>query len=566
MSYLLNFKIKIYRSFEKFILPVVEKIIRKNSNKYKNIESNPEKYKIGFAILSYERSNYLKVCLSSLYKSKIGGLDITFFIIDDGSKDESIKKIINEHNPENFKVVRVFEKKGPNNAGAAINRAIKLMLKHDNYDLLGWADPDCLFHPDWLIETLQICLWAIKNHKENIIGPFTSFNSSDILLHRIYGKYRSPFGEYVVKRQAGMLNYFMLKSDWDNYGPFEESDSDETKMTNKLSKKFIRNISTNNSYVEHIGQESILNNWRIAKKERAAYGENLIPLGWPIEIENYKNLGYYKNLNKNVSIAEGVSSKLELEVFIPCLEKDLLNLERNIKNIYKYLKHPIKRINIVSPENKLIQDFCKKNDVNFIDELDVLNLKKSELKYIVNNIDRNGWLYQQLLKYSFDLISETENYLVIDADTILTKSQVYENEGKLVLLISDEYHIPYFNNYYKLTGQVPKSKLSSVTHSMLFNKTILNNLKSHIEEYNKLNWIDAIISNIDKNELSGFSEFETYGLWVFDNFSDKYIREYYFNKSLKQSKIELLNKIENEYQKNEIIRSVSFHKYIFNYI
>jgi hypothetical protein len=166
------------------------------------------------------------------------------------------------------------------------------------------------------------------------------------------------------------------------------------------------------------------------------------------------------------------------------------------------------------------------------------------------------------MQFSFDLISETENYLVIDADTILTKSQVYENDGKFVLLISDEYHIPYFNNYYKLTGQVPKSKLSSVTHSMLFNKTILNNLKSHIEEYNKLNWIDSIISNIDKNELSGFSEFETYGLWVLDNFSDKYIREYYFNKSLKQSKIELLNKIENEYQNNEIIRSVSFHKYI----
>ena len=562
MSYLLNFKIKIYRSFEKFILPVIEKIIRKNSNKYRNIETNPEKYKIGFAILSYERSNYLQVCLSSLYKSKIGGLDITFFIIDDGSKDESIKKIINEHNPENFKVVRVFEKKGPNNAGAAINRATKLMLKHDNYDLIGWADPDCLFHPDWLIETLQICLWAIKNHKENIIGPFTSFNSSDILLHRIYGKYRSPFGEYVVKRQAGMLNYFMLKSDWDTYGPFEESDSDETKMTHKLSKKFIRNISTNNSYVEHIGQESILNNWRIAKKERAAYGENLIPLGWPIEIENYKNLGYYKNINKNVSIGDGVISNLEIEVFIPCIEKDLKNLERNINNIVKYLNHPIRRINIVSPENKFIQDFCKKNKVNFIDEKKILNLEKSKLNYVVNNIDRNGWLYQQLLKYSFDLFSETENYLVIDADTILTKSQVYENEGKLVLLISDEYHIPYFNNYYKLTGKIPKSKLSSVAHSMLFNKKVLNHLKCHIEEYNKLNWIDSIISNIDKSELSGFSEFETYGLWVIENFNNLYVREYYFNKSIKQSKIKILDKIENNSNMNEIIRSVSFHKYI----
>ena len=69
MSYILNFKIKIYRTFEKFILPVIEKIKRKISNKYKNIETNPENYKIGFAILSYERSDYLKICLSTLYKT-----------------------------------------------------------------------------------------------------------------------------------------------------------------------------------------------------------------------------------------------------------------------------------------------------------------------------------------------------------------------------------------------------------------------------------------------------------------------------------------------------------------
>lgn len=561
MSYILNLKHKIYRIYEKILLPIIDSIARLKSNRYKNIESDPYKWKIAFAILSYERINYLKVCLSTLYKTNLNGLNITFFIIDDGSKDENIKKLIEEPSPIEFKVIRIFEKKGPNNAGAAINRAIKIMLKHNDYDLLGWADPDCLFHPDWLIKTLQISLWAIKNHKKNIIGPFTSFNSSDKLLHRIYGNYKSPYGDYVVKRQAGMLNYFLFKFDWDSFGPFDESDSDETKMTNKLSKHFIRNMSTSESYVEHIGQDSILNNWRHTKKIRAAYGVNLVKNNWPNEINLFKNLGFYKNINQNFSLSENISSNLELEIFIPCIEKDLKILELNIKNIYKFLKHPIKRINIVSPNNKIIVNFCKKNKINFIDENEILKNDKNKFSYTVNDIDRSGWLYQQLLKYSFDSFSETENYLVIDADTILTKSQVYEYNGKLVLLMSDEYHIPYFENYYKLTGLIPKSNLSSVAHSMIFNKEILKKLKSHIEKINNLNWIDSIIKNIDKKELSGFSEYETYGLWVIENFNDLYIREYFFNKSLKMNQLKYLTKLSDN-QNNEILRSVSFHKYI----
>lgn len=562
MTYFLDLKIKVYKIYEKFILPLIDKILNKFSKRYKNIETDPTKYKIGFAILSFERSNYLRICLSTLYKTNLKNIDITFFLIDDGSKDKDVKSLINAPTPDNFKVVKIFEKKGPNNAGAAINRAIKIMINHDNFDLLGWADPDCLFHPDWLIKTLQIALWAVKNHRGNIVGPFTSFNSSDTLLHRIYGSYKSPFGKYVVKRQAGMLNYFLFKFDWDSFGPFEESDSDESIMTNKLSKKFIRNLSTYNSYVEHIGQNSILNIWRDTKKSRAAYGLNLINNGWPNELDEYKNLGYYKNINKNISMGNGVVSNLELEIFIPCLEKDLINLELNITNIYKFLKHPIKRINIVSPRNKLIENFCKKNNVNYIFENEILDKNKLKINYKVNKYDRSGWLYQQLLKYSFDSISETENYLVIDADTILTIPQVYENSGKYILLISDEYHEPYFENYFKLTGIIPKSNLSSVAHSMIFNKIVLKNLKTHIEEHNKLNWIDSIISNIDKNELSGFSEYETYGQWVLENYSELYIREYFFNKSLRSNQRKLNTNI---FERNEtdIIRSVSFHKYIY---
>lgn len=97
------------------------------------------KLKIGFAILSYERAGYLEKCLDSLYMSDFSNLDVTILISDDGSKNPLVKQIINRPAPESLKVIRYFSEKGPNNAGAAINKAMNYLLKLDNFDLIGWG-------------------------------------------------------------------------------------------------------------------------------------------------------------------------------------------------------------------------------------------------------------------------------------------------------------------------------------------------------------------------------------------------------------------------------------------
>jgi hypothetical protein len=530
--------------------------IFKNKNK---CSENIFSYNIGFAILSYERPEYLRFCLSTLYKTDISNIKITFFIIDDGSVNKEIKQIINNPSPVNFKVHRLFELKGKNNAGAAINRAIKIMKSYDRFDIVGWADPDCLFHPQWLIKTLKICLWAKNNHKQNLLGPFTSFNSSDHDFHKIKGTYSSPFGNYVVKRQAGMLNYFMFIHDWEKYGPFEESDSDETTMTNKLSRNLIRNISTETSYVEHIGQDSILNIWRENKINRAVYGMKLAKLGWTEELNHFKNLGFYKDVLKNVSFGENVFSNEKLDIFIPCTIKDLDNLPLCIEGIKKNLAHPIGTINVVAPDDFIIKKLCNSINVNFIDEKSVISLDKKTIKYSLKGYDRSGWLYQQILKYSLDEFTLHKNYLVVDSDTILIRPQKYEHNGKLLLQVSDEFHKTYFDVYSKITKLKPTSLLSSVAHSMIFNKKILKELKHEISKVNNKNWIEAIIENTDKNDLSGFSEYETYGLWTHDKYNSIIYREYFFNKFLSTKKKFDLESLTSLFGKQ--YKSVSIHKY-----
>ncbi len=239
--------------------------------------------KIGMAVLSYERPEYLELCLKTLFKTKLYDYDITFLISDDGSLDHRVKKIINRKRAKSYKIVRYFTSKGHDFWGSAFNKAIRKLMEIDNFDIIGSCDSDAVFHPEWLDMTMKICLWAKAHHKDHILGPFSSFNSSDYVFHKILGTYDSPFGKYVVKERMGALNYFYTMEDFLKLGFFVGDKNDETIMTEKFKRLQVRNFSTYTSYVDHIGQESVLNRWRPVAVKEAVYGMNLIKEGWTID-------------------------------------------------------------------------------------------------------------------------------------------------------------------------------------------------------------------------------------------------------------------------------------------
>ena len=103
------------------------------------------RFKIGYAVLAYERPEYLEHSLNSLFCSNIDGYDITFLLQDDGSEDPRVKEILNKERNVKYKIVRYFSPKGPNNAGAAINKALKKLMELDDFDIVGWGDPDALY-------------------------------------------------------------------------------------------------------------------------------------------------------------------------------------------------------------------------------------------------------------------------------------------------------------------------------------------------------------------------------------------------------------------------------------
>jgi len=262
-----------------FISSTHEKIIINLKINFKLTKTLPDNFKIGMAVLAFERPEYLELCLNSLYKTKLYDYDLTILIQDDGSKDPRVKNIIEKRRNPNIKTIKYYTVKGPNNAGAAINKAVKKLITIENFDIIGWCDSDCLHHPEWLDKTIKIARWAKINHKQHILGPFSSFNSSDSS-HKILGAYSSPFGDYIVKKQMGMLNYFYYKEDLLKLGFFEENENDEMLMTKKLNKLRVRNFCTKTSYVEHLGEDSILNKWRVTPVKKAVHALNPVVGGW----------------------------------------------------------------------------------------------------------------------------------------------------------------------------------------------------------------------------------------------------------------------------------------------
>jgi glycosyltransferase involved in cell wall biosynthesis len=518
----------------------------------------PGNFKIAYAILAYERPEYLECCLDSLFKTKLYNYDIDFYIIDDGSSNERVSKIINKTRDGRYKVIRVFTQKGPNNAGAAINKALKIMSTSDNYDIIGWGDPDAIYNPEWLHMTMQVCLWAKKNHFRHVLGPFSSFNSSDVDFHVQIGQYSSPYGDYCVKRQMGMLNYFYFKKDLELLGYFDENKDDETMMTNRFESMLVRNFCTKNSYLEHIGQDSVLNQWRDHKVYRAVYGLNLAKEDWPESLAKFGTLGFFKDVQGRKTFGSEKSSNLKIDVLIPAAQKDYATLPLVVDSILKNVKHPLGCIHIVSNDNSQIRGICRNSNCSFVNELDLVPFDREKIRYIVDGVDRSGWLLQQFIKLSCDKLGK-KDLLICDADTIFVTPQVFELEGKYVLLHSDEFHIPYFNVYKMLTNLPIFSCISCVTHHMLFNTAFLHSLLTHIEDQHNEAWYDAILNNVDYLESSGFSEYELYGQWIMGFYKDNISREYWFNKPLTLDKLPSLQHLESLYAKK--FRSVSLHSY-----
>lgn len=251
-------------------------------------------------------------------------------------------------------------------------------------------------------------------------------------------------------------------------------------------------------------------------------------------------------------------SKTKIDVLIPAIEKDSGTLPYVIDAIRKHVKHPIGSIMIVSPNSQKIKNICRHKGCRFINETAVLPITKKHIHYRSRKWDKSGWLYQQLLKLGGDSLGSQKFYLVIDADTVLIRPHRFRTDGKTVFYCRNWSQNEYFKTYKKLLGTKASSPVSFVTHYMLFDKSKLAKLKKAIEARHHTSWYRAIIRQSDKSKPFAFSEFETYGNFLYSRSPGRLILKKALNKSLNMNASQLSpSKIKKLAKK---FRSISFHK------
>lgn len=247
-----------------------------------------------------------------------------------------------------------------------------------------------------------------------------------------------------------------------------------------------------------------------------------------------------------------------IDVLIPAIEKDLVTLPHVIDAVRKYVKHPIREIIIVAPRKQRILDLCTKKGCRFVHEDTVLPITKKNIHYQSKKWDRSGWLYQQLLKLGGDKVCSSKYYLVIDADTVLIRPHVFKMGNKTVFYCRNWSQNEYFKTYKKLMGKSRASRSSFVTHYMLFKKSKVKQLKQAIESKHNSRWYSAIMKSMNKSKQFAFSEFETYGNFLYSHEPEKMILKPANNKSLHSSFSQISPSKMSSLTKS--YRSISFHQ------
>jgi hypothetical protein len=94
------------------------------------------------------------------------------------------------------------------------------------------------------------------------------------------------------------------------------------------------------------------------------------------------------------------------------------------------------------------------------------------------------------------------------------KYLLWENQGT-------EGTMPNYDCYEKLLGEPIDRKQGYVAHHMLMNKQIVLELLEKIEKRFQQKWYDAILDVVTGEKDLAFSEYETYGHYVQNHYSDK---------------------------------------------
>lgn len=257
-----------------------------------------------------------------------------------------------------------------------------------------------------------------------------------------------------------------------------------------------------------------------------------------------------------ISIPYCKASFEPVSVIIPAIDKDVEILPLVVDSLHKNISHKIDSISVIAPNSTIIRELCESKSLNFIDESKLLPIQKKDIKYTCKNLDRSGWMFQQLLKIAGALNADTEKILICDADTVFVRKQVFYSDVGIYYDIPIENHKHYKDAYEKLTGLVAPN-YSTTAHHILLEKSMLKELLALIEKNMSKEWWLAICDTISCERSSCHSDYDTIGFYAINKSPFKSYLRYGENGTFKRKNV-WIRKIPGI---SLIYRTISFHSY-----
>ncbi len=224
-----------------------------------------------------------------------------------------------------------------------------------------------------------------------------------------------------------------------------------------------------------------------------------------------------------------------IDVIIPSTEKDLDTLELCIEGI-RYNCDQVRRIIVVSNKqlttkaewfDEKLFPFSKEEVAYYLAGCDEAKAKE----FLVSPQTRIGWYLQQLIKlYAPYVIPEiSSNVLHLDSDTIFLNPICFLNDqGEALYNPGTEYHMPYFDHMARLLPGERRMfpEHSGITHHMLLQKPILDDLFQAVELHHHMDLWKAYCLSINPQELylSGSASDEVYFNFAFARTNQVHLR------------------------------------------
>lgn len=233
------------------------------------------------------------------------------------------------------------------------------------------------------------------------------------------------------------------------------------------------------------------------------------------ETRNLKRI--YKSLRLPVESTIGETNAPKIELLSVAAGKDISILPLSLESAIKNSLNPVELITIIVPSHEVQNCHQTLQPLNFKAKLQILDENEyysaDEIEALKKKFGtRFGWVFQQFLALKHIRSSNFKGVLLLNSDTIILNQTLWlSQEKRQILMVSIEYHAPYYEVLSKLIKSPVLPKYTFITHHMLFQPDLLRRIFKEYEIESESKLLCWVLNNVKSSlESSMCLEFELY--------------------------------------------------------